>query len=254
MHTRALQVGVVALAVLCGCQEDPEPRPLGGTPIPSEEVELTGPHLDLGGAQTDDEEIEPIPAALPAGGVIQPKGFLRDMPDAVCTDDCSCSTVQLHRVIARDFVEWDGWGILSPRRPVFEDSILFEVGDSQTPPEAGDLQIPPREYLDQVCFYFTYPPCLAYYGWEGRPHPCRVVVQIRYPHSRSSSGEFIDTWQLFTVRGIDLLATGRPVYGTTNMVCRAVTLEGERMPPGPGEVIWSVRGRECGAGVPFNIR
>ena len=187
------------------------------------------------------------PPSLPPGGWIKPKGTLDSFSS--CTEaTCSCQTVTLAKIEVRDYVRTEGWGIFTEQRLIYKKQTVYQIGDASTPPESGPLRIPARDYLDQVCFFFTYPECFAYWGREGSRHPCKAVVEISYPHSIADGPNFISRWQLFGVRGVADFATG-----TRNVICLQVSLPGRRIPAGRGSVKWSVNDVLCPPGVPFTV-
>jgi len=184
---------------------------------------------------------------LPAGGIIEPKGTL-DAFNACTTATCSCQTVTLARVEILDYVRTEGFGIISPQTLVYNRARIYEPGAPTNPPETGPLRIPARDYLDSVCFYFSYPPCFAYWARQGRDHPCLAKVEISYPHFAPGAANFVSTYQLYSVRGVADFASG-----TKNAVCLRVNLASRVIPAGPGRIRWSVDNRECQPGVAFTF-
>lgn len=222
--------------------------------MPAKIAEQVDP-LPLGDEAAGPEANGVEPAPLPPNGIIEPKGPLSEYEG--CPDvPCSCETVTLARVETMDFTGWSGglfgtrWGIFEGVKATYQTATQFELGDDRSPPESGPLEIPERHFMDKMCFYFTYPPCYAYWGREGGHHPCKVMVEIQWPSAAaaSPSGTYSHTWQLYGIRGVENFATGAPNY-----ICYVSSPEGFEVIPGSGHVRWSVNGRICEPQVEFTV-
>lgn len=185
--------------------------------------------------------------SLPENGRMVAKGMVRDMPRpplGSLAPECSCRTVRLARVETRDTVR-TGIPYVTGVTETYTDTRHFELGETLI---AG-LALPQLDHGDQMCFYFTFPEEYAYLSAPGESaHPCRAIVQIRYPHTQSSTGWYENGWQLFDIQGFASLTSA-----ATNYVCLVVSPKGHRIPPGNGWIA-STAGKEICPRVAFTVR
>jgi hypothetical protein len=196
------------------------------------------PDIRLGDLTRQDPQGDPVtPPPLPPGGLVAVKGVVSEFTG--CGDTCSCQTVTLVRVETRDFLGTVGSFIFGTRRSRFRLRTVFDPNDPTLPPQAGPLRFPARNPGDLVCFYFSYPPCFAYLGTRGRQHPCLAKVEVSFPSFNPGQRNFVNTYQLFSVRGLADFATA-----TRNVVC-VQPGPNRTIPAGTGSVAWSVRDVVC---------
>lgn len=236
---------LVHSAFVISCSPGNEEKiPLDGDKIPSEIVEKIE---DLPIGKDSSDQIMKNHEPLPSNGIIEPRGSLGEL-EILPEGDCDCSIVRLGKMETKTFTGFSGWGILSPKTPNYTTAIHYEIDNSSNPPESGEFTFPRRNFRDQMCFYFTYPSNLAYWGREGGNHPCKVLVEIKWPTANSTTGFFTNTWQLYGIRGVENFATGNKNY-----ICYISAPEGFEVVPGIGEVRWSVNGRICSETVLFRV-
>jgi hypothetical protein len=196
------------------------------------------PDIRLGDLTRQDPQGGPAtPPALPPGGIVAVKGVVSQFTG--CGDGCSCQTVTLVRVETRDLLGTVGSFIFGTRRSRFRITTVFDRNDPTRPPQSGPLRFPARNPGDLVCFYFSYPPCFAYLGTRGREHPCLAKVEVSFPSFNPGQQNFVNTYQLFSVRGLADFATA-----TRNVVCVQPN-PNRTIPAGTGSVAWSVRDVVC---------
>lgn len=199
------------------------------------------PDIRLGDALRQDTPTSPdvpdIPPQLAADGRIPSKGVISQLTG--CTDVCSCQTVTLVRVETRDFTGTVGSFVFGTLRARFAVTRVFDLNNPALPPQAGALRFPARDPGDLVCFYFSFPPCLAFYVARGRPHPCRTLVEVSYPSFNPGQQNFKNVYQLYSVRGFADFATG-----TENVIC-VQPGPNRTIPAGNGSVAWEVLGTVC---------
>lgn len=238
-----------------GCNNDPPVK--DGVRVPLEATDQMDP-LPLESIQDDTSSGE-LPGdyipELPEGDIIPGKS---GRPEQTCGVECSCTSVTLVKVTTEDnkevggfFSDWE-W---------YPPVTHYQLGDATNSPESGPLTFPEREQYDRVCFYFSYPECDAYWRWNGDHTGCTVLTEFRWPVRNSVTGERIHTWQLYGVQGwnmgtggfTDFPTSGDFRNGTPNVVCLSVPFDGFQIPPGRGELKWSVESKICDPGVAFQV-
>ena len=196
-----------------------------------------------------------LPKAIygfPDDGIVQDIGPLAPQRVPLEKDNCNCDSITLGLVKTRIFTGTDSstlrrLGFGKHPRSIFEDTIHYRIDKSVFPPVRRNFDVQSIGHKDLMCFYFTYPQALAAWVLEGEWDACKTVVEIEYPHSKKIGGSGIDRWQLFSQRGsMDLRSN------TQNFICMHVR-EHTRIPPGNGNVTWSVDGQQCST-VPFTVK
>ncbi|WP_169728826.1 LCCL domain-containing protein [Salinarimonas rosea] len=157
----------------------------------------------------------PTDGVIPHGGMLPPS--LRNTRD----DNCSCESVSLARLYTQTSSETQFHYVIDR-----SDRI--------------GITVPELNRGDRLCLQFTFPRSSAYLVGEGQPHPCKARVGLKFPYSRSSTGEIEEVWELFSIRGMAALRSA-----ATNTICRGMALEDERVPAGRARMALVVNGLDC---------
>jgi len=145
--------------------------------------------------------------------------------------ELSCKTVQLVKVIYKE---------LDDSGKKYKLSTLYDLDDKTNPPQKGPKKISfpaPRLRKDLVCFYFSFPPCLAYMTKSEFAHVAPVWVKITHKRAITKGGVISGTTRLYTASGGGDMRMGQ---GTKNMVCLDYIIDGSSVDPGEGQIQWFV--------------
>lgn len=150
----------------------------------------------------------------------------------VCTDyNLNCKTVQLVKIIYKAYQD---------KSDTYKLVTLYDLDNPKNAPQKGSKKISfpsPRFRKDQVCFYFSFPPCLAYMTNAEVAHIAPVWVKITHPRKITKGGVISKTTRLYTAEGGANMRMGQ---GTKNMVCLNYIIKPHSIDPGEGHIQWFV--------------